>query len=398
MWLQFATGAGFQVVSPLLPIISEDYGITHGTAGILVGLPLVILGLFGIPGAAIIGRLGERRSYTLAWLMMGAVILTVLSPGFIGLLVLRVIFGIGIAIGFPATGAILMQWFRPRELTIITSLNIACMPLGIMVGIATGAPLAGSLGWEGVLGVHGGMALAGAAVWFVLGKSGPRAANVHQKPLPAWGEIWTVVRNRTVLLLVLADTSCFMMYIALSGWLPTFLNESRGMSLNQAGFVTSLLAFVGMFAVLAGGVLPLKIKSKALLFAVPGAVAALGGLGTFLFESTPLIYVSVILLGIGSWLYIPSLMTLAVDLPDMTPKRVAIVWGWLLTVPGIGGFVSPLVVGTLKDSFDSFIPGFLLFSVLAWFLVIAGFLLPKAYTPPKTPLPDATLPAASAID
>ena len=397
MWLQFATGTGFQVVAPLLPAISEDYGISHGWAGVLVGAPLVVMGLFAMAGAAIVGRLGERRAYTLAWLLMGALILTVLSPGFTGLLVLRVIFGIGIAIGFPATGAILMQWFRPKELTVITSLNIACMTLGIMVGIATAAPLASGLGWEGVVGVHGGLALTGALVWFMLGRAGPLAAGSPESFLPAWSEIWAVVRNRTVLLLGLADTSCFMMYIALSAWLPTFLNESRGMSLNEAGFVTSLLAFMGVFAVLAGGILPLKVKSKALLFAVPGAIAALGGLGTFLFESTPLIYASVMLLGIGSWLYIPSLMTLTMDLPDMTPKRVAIVWGWLMTAPGIGGFVSPLVVGAIKDVYDSFIPGFLLFSILAWFLVVAGFMLPKSYAP-KTPLPDVPVPATSAQD
>ena len=376
LWANFAAGLSFQAVSPILPIITDDYGISYTNAGLLVGVIFIIQGAFGIPGGIIVGRLGIRKIYTVCWFLMGLLTLSALSPNFEELLALRVVYGLGTAILIPATVPLIMQWFRPRELPIITSLNIACFSLGIVVSVSTVAPLSDALGWQRVMGLFGAIALAGGFAWLVWGKAGDDTRSKAQPP--AWGDIWAVLRNRTVLLLGFADTACFSFYMALSGWLPTFYNESRGMSLTEAGFVISLLPFAGIFAVLLGGLLTLKIRQKQLFLIVPGIMVGVGGLGSFLIDNTAITYVSVIVLGLGSWLYIPMLMTLPMGLPGMTPAKVAIAWGWVMTVSGIGTFIAPLVVGAMKDVFDTFIPGFLVFSVLAWFLLVAGFMLPKS--------------------
>jgi len=61
----------------------------------------------------------------------------------------------------------------------------------------------------------------------------------------------------------------------------------------------------------------------------------------------------------------------------MTPEKVAVVWGTFVTVSGFGMFVSPIAVGALRDASGSFVPGFMIFAVGAWFLLFAGMLLPK---------------------
>ena len=61
----------------------------------------------------------------------------------------------------------------------------------------------------------------------------------------------------------------------------------------------------------------------------------------------------------------------------MTPHRLAVVWGALVTFSGIGMAISPIVVGGLKDLTGSFVPGLLIFAVLAWWLLLSGILLPK---------------------
>ena len=149
------------------------------------------------------------------------------------------------------------------------------------------------------------------------------------------------------------------------------------MSLTQSGFVTGLLPFVGVFAVLTGGFLPLRFASKKLFFIIPGLLLGLGGLGSFLIDSAFGIYVSVVLLGIGSWSYAPTLLTLPMEIPGMTPQKVAVVWGTFVTVSGIGMFLSPIVVGAIRDASGSFVPGFMIFAVGAWFMVIAGVFMPK---------------------
>ena len=342
LWANFAAGTSFLAISPLLPLIEKDYGIGHAIGGLLMGSVLIILAAFGLPGGIIVGRLGLWRTYTISYFMMGLLSLAALSPSFEGLLALRIAFGLGMAAMLPATGALVMQWFRPKELPVITSLTMAAVSLGMVVSAASSAPLAEVVGWERVLGIFGALGLAGAAAWIAWG----RTSSAPGQPVVAidWGEIKAVLRNRTILLLGLADASCFSMYMALSSWLPTYYHESRGMSLTEAGFIISLLPFMGIVAVLLGGFLTLAVRSRHLFFIVPGAVAASAGLATFLVDNTTAIYISVTILGLGAWIYLPTLMTIPMQLPGMKPERLAIVWGWMMVAPGIGGFISPLVV------------------------------------------------------
>ena len=395
LWVHFAAGLSFLAVSPILPTITEDYEISHTAASLLVGVVMVISGVFALPGGVLVGRLGLKRTYTISWFMVGLLTFSALSPGFEGLMALRILYGLGMAAIMPATGHLVMQWFRPREIPIITSMNIASLSLGIVISVATAAPLSDILGWENVLGIFGGIGLTGAFAWLLWGKS--KEGTESAVKTAAWGEIWAVLRNRTVLLMGAADASCFSMYIVLTSWLPTFYNETRGTSLTEGGLIISLFPFMGIFAVLLGGFLPLKMGSKRLFLIVPGTMAAVGGLGSFLIDNTAITYISVVVLGLGAWLYIPVLLTLPMELPGMTPHRVALAWGWVMTASGIGGFIAPLVVGVMRDSLDSFIPGFLVFAVLAWFLVIAGFLLPKSVIQGTQPpgLPESEGPEAS---
>ena len=308
--------------------------------------------------------------------MMGSMTLMFLSPGFYGLLALRIVYSLGAALLTPATGHLVMQWFRSRELPIITGLTLASTSIGFVISLATAALLADILGWQRVLGLFGAVGLAAAFAWLIWGKAQEGMGDIRP-PVP-WQDIRSILRNRTIWLICTADAAVFMQYFALSSWLPTFYNESRGMSLTQAGFIISLLPFMGIFAVLLGGFLPSQIGSKRLFLIVPGAMAGLGGLGSYLISDTTLTYVAVMILGLGTWLCIPTILTLPMEMRGMTPERTALYWGWLATVSGIGMFTAPLVVGAMRDSMGTFVPGFLIFSALAWFLFAAGFLLPKA--------------------
>ena len=371
----FSVGLNIFVVAPLLPLIKDDFGVSSATASLLIALALLVHAFFGLPGGILVNRFGLKRMYFLSWLMIGLPVLSAVAPNFGTLLLLRLVYGIGFGAMIPATGPLLMQWFRPREITIMNGLDMAALSLGMALSVSVAAPLANAVGWQNTLSVFGGMALLGAVAWGILGrvKSGARAAGAGI----SLREVLGVLRNRTILLLVAADALVFMQYTALTSWLPTFYNEARGMSLTQAGFVTGLLPFVGVFAVLVGGFLPLRFASKKPFFIVPGFLLGLGGLGSFLIDNSFGIYVSIILLGIGSWSYAPTLLSLPMEIPGATPEKVAVVWGTFVTVSGFGMFASPIVVGAMQDASGSFVPGFMIFAVGAWFLVIAGVLLPK---------------------
>ena len=371
----FSVGLNFFVVAPLLLVIIDDFEINRTTASLLISLALLIHAFFGLPGGILAVRFGLKRMYFISWFLIGLSVFSAVAPNFGTLLMLRLAYGIGFGVIIPTTGPLLMQWFRPKEITVMNGLNIAAMTLGIAISVSTAAPLANALGWQNTLSVFGGIALIGAIAWAIFGvdhsdarSSGPRISRT---------EVLDVLRNRTILLLVAADALVWMQYTALTTWLPAFYNEVRGMSLTESGFITGLLPFVGIFAVLVGGFLPLRFASRKPFFIIPGILLVLGGFGSFLMAGTPGIFIAVVLLGIGTWSYAPTLLTLPMELPGMTQDKVAVVWGTFVTVSGIGMFVSPITVGAIRDATGSYLPGFIIFAVGACFLVIAGVVLPK---------------------
>jgi cyanate permease len=375
-----AVGLNAFVVAPLFPLIIDEYEIRRATASLLVALPLLVTAGFGLPGGVIIARLGVRKSTLAGWCLVALLALAAVVPNFATLLLSRLAFGAGVAFLLTASGPLLMRWFGPKELLVMNGLDTAALSLGIALSVTTAAPLAEALGWQNTLAVFGTAGVIGAVAWVVLGRTPDDGS--HKAPMVSRKELWAVLSKRWVILLVAADAGVLTQYTALSSWLPTFYNEVRGISLARAGFVTGLLPFVGVFGVLAGGILATRTRSKSVFFTVPGVLVVVGGIGTFISGNMPAIYASVIILGIGSWLYVPTILSLPMEMPGMTPERVAIVWGTYLTASGFGMFLAPLLVGALRDTTGSFLPGFTACAAAAGSLLVAGILLPRSDTGP----------------
>ncbi len=90
-------GVNLFVVSPLFPLIIEDYGISRATAGLLIALATLVAAAFGLPGGALTARLGLGRVFTVGGFMVGLLVFSPVAPSFLTLLVLRMGYGIGFA-------------------------------------------------------------------------------------------------------------------------------------------------------------------------------------------------------------------------------------------------------------------------------------------------------------
>ena len=387
-----AAGLNLFALSPLLPLAIEDYGISHWQAGLLVSLPMLVGAAIGLPGGILIARVGVKRTYMWAWVAMALLALAPFVSNFYVLLALRLAYGAGLALLVVATGPLVMQWFKPREMLIVNSLNTAILSAGISVSLAGAVPLAELLGWKMTLTVFSAVGILGTILWPLAPRD--RDSGEARRPGISIREVFSVLRGRTVVLLVAADAGIFIQYTALTTWLPSFYAEARGISAREAGIIVSILPFIGIFAVLAGGAIPLLFetyRSKLAIFGglgnflfsyrgvfvFSGLLAILGGLGTFLVSSQLGIYVSVAVLGIGSWFYVPALLTIPMRLEGTTPERVAAVWGSYMTFSGLGMFIFPILVGRIYDSLNSYYPGFIICAAACWALLIAGVLLPR---------------------
>ena len=364
-------------VSPLLPLAIEEYGISRSEAGLLISMPMLMGAILGIPGGMLAARIGIKRSFMISWICMGLLALSAITPNFYVLLVLRLLYGVGLAMSVAASGPLVMQWFRSREVLAINAANTAILSLGVAGSVAAAVPLAEILDWKTSLTVLSGTGVLGAIIWPLA----PRDLNTNSGSgrVISVRDVIGVLRGRIVALLLIGDVGAIAQYTALTGWLPTFFNEVRGIALNEAGFLTSILPFVGVFAVFAGGALPIRFSFRSILV-ISGILVVLGALGSFLSTETVGIYMFVVVLGVGSWLYVPSLMTIPMRMPGATPENVAVVWGSIMTFAGFGMFISPIIVGVLLDITGSFFPGFILCAVWSSSLLICSLFLPRDVT------------------
>lgn len=369
-------GLNFFSVTPLLPLVIDDYGVSRASASLLIALPTVVKALTGLPGSLIINRLGLNRSFTISWFMLGMLAFSPLATEFPVMILLRLLYGLGAGLMMTASASLIMQWFPTNEVPIINTLLLVVVSLGVAASISLAVPLSNSMSWEAVLGVFGAIGLLGAINWTLLGKTG--STTQEASSLFTLRDVWQVFRNRTIFLLVVGDALVFIHYAAVTSWLPSFLHEFRGVSLEQAGYITGLLPAIGVVAVLVGGFLSLRVKARRPFFIIPGLIVGLGGFGSFLLTDLNAITLSVIMIGVGAWIYQPIFLTLPMQLPWMTPRKITVVWGASLTIAGLGMFLSPIVVGASRDILGSFIPGFSIWALLAFALVITGLYLPKA--------------------
>ena len=372
--LSLSFGLSFGTIAPVMPLILEEYGISRGLAGLLTGSVILMMSGFAIPAGMLVGRVGLKKLIGVAWFMAAVPVFSFLAEGFPALLAMRMMFGLSLAVIMPAGGPLLMQWFRPRELPLINGLNLAMITVGIALSNFITAPLGEVVGWKTVLSIYGAVSLIGAFLWM-------RLARVHGSVQTSGrlsiSGMWSALRSRTTLLLALADAGPFAQYIALTTWLPTFYFEVHGMSLSAAAAKVGLVPLAGVFALLLAGVLSMRITRRRLFLIIPGVVGGLAGFATFLLPGSGLVYPALLLLGFGAWFYLPLLFTIPMELPDAVPEQVSIVLATIGTLGGFLSFVAPLMVGAMTDELGTYIPGFAIFAVLSWSLVVAGVMLPE---------------------
>lgn len=373
--MQVGIGINFMAPAPLFPMIMDEYALSRTSVSLLVAVVTLGIALLTLPAGVIASKVGLAKSYAIGGLLMSAGLLAPLAPSFYALLALRVCYAIGAGVIIPVTSAVVMQWFKPRELTMVNSLNLTGQSIGVATSMYIGVPLAEAMGWRFPLLVYGAVALAATGGWALFGmRPAPTAQALASSSLR---DLLGVLKERTTLLLMLAGIGPFALFVALTSWLPTYYNEALGMSLTKASFIVGLLPLVGIPATILGGVVPARLGLRRPFLIVPGVLLPLAAAACFLFTNMAVIYIGVVVLGIMAWVYLPVLFTIPMEMAGASPGKVAVITAATLAVGDLGSFVSPIMVGRTTDVLGSYLPGFSVLAVLSSTLLIAGILLPE---------------------
>ncbi|MGW2515528.1 nitrate/nitrite transporter [Streptomyces sp. NPDC001617] len=384
-WLMLALATvGFAVnfwawalISPLGPRFKDSLGLSSFQQSLLVAVPVVVGSLGRIPVGALTDRFGGRVMFPL---VSAATVVPVLYLGLAGhssltaLLVGGFFLGIGgtaFAVGVPFVNA----WFPPER---------RGLAIGLF-GMGMGGTAISALSTVKLVKAHSVqtpflITAAVLVVYAVVAALVLRDAPDRTVPTePLSTRLAATLRLGITWQASALYAVAFGGYVAFSVYLPTYLKNGYGLTQadaanRMAGFVLLAVAMRPVGGWLSDRVGPVRVLTGSLALIATGALMqsatpALAPMGTVAFLAMAAA------LGAGSGATFAFVALLAPQ------NRTGSVTGVVGAAGGLGGFVPPLVMGSLYGSYGSYAVGLLLLAAVATgALVFTGTEVRRALT------------------
>ncbi|MYS85182.1 MFS transporter [Streptomyces sp. SID5474] len=349
------------LLSPLGPRFKDDLHLSSFEQALLVAVPVVVGSLGRIPVGALTDRFGGRVMFPL---VTAATVVPVLYLGLFGhsslsaLLVGGFFLGVGgtaFAVGVPFVNA----WFPPER---------RGLALGVF-GAGMGGTAISALTTVNLVNAHGvaapfvitAIVLAGYAVLAAVvlrdapGRTAPSGTLA--------GRLADTLRLGVTWRASALYAVGFGGYVAFSVYLPTYLKTGYGLTSTDganrmAGFVLLAVVMRPIGGWLSDRLDPIGVLAGALAVVVLGATAQ---------AFTPVLVpvATIAFLAMAAALGTASGAVFALVALLAPPDRVGSVTGVVGAAGGLGGFVPPLLMGSLYGAFGSFALGLVLLAVVA---------------------------------
>ncbi|SES33702.1 CynX/NimT family MFS transporter [Actinokineospora terrae] len=355
-------------VSPLVDTIRADLGLSATGASLLTTIPTLAMGLCAPLAAVVARRRGLHGGVTIGLLIVGVGTLArVLGNATWLQLLCAFAVGAGIAITQTLLPAVVKSRFSARP-GLVTGLYTAGLGLGGAVAAGATAPLADAFGsWPVALGSWAVLAVAGIALWSVAKNSLNLGDASGVRRFTTVGLPW---RSSTAWLVTAVSAGNSALYYCELAWIAPLLTNDGGRTESSAGVLLTVMISIQVVAMIAVPALLGERRDQRAGLAVTTVLTAAGFLGFALApDSTAVVWLSIVLIGIGHGGLFPLVLTLPV-----TAARDAAEAG---RISGMAFFVGygcaaagPLLVGLLRDATGNFELAFVLLAVVTAVLVV----------------------------
>ncbi len=371
----FTFGLSWMGYAPFLPDFRARYALSHGQAGLLISSVSFAKIFVPFVAGALAARLGVKRALLLGMICICASLFTPLAADYNLVLASRFVLGAGGAVVVTLFGAAILQWFPASERPLVNGINGVAVNAGIALALFVTVPLAQRLGRTELLSGYALISVLLTLAWWLLGRDQGPAQPSSQRPA---GETYSsVLRSPETWYLAFGFAGPLSLYLVFNTWLPTFYQQALSLTAAQASQLTGLANLVGIPAAIAGGFLTRRSGRRRPWIWGSGLVLCLSGFGLFLSRDLLWLTGFAVVYGVSIFLWVSPLLTLAMELPGMTPTRLSLVMGVFFGASYIVAFFAPIVTGALRDWTGSFVSGFVIFTLFCWTLVAAGLLLPE---------------------
>lgn len=382
-----------QVLSVLAPTIQAELDLTDVDYSFITSAFLLSYTVMYTVSGTLVDRLGTRKSFQ--WAVGGwsiANILHAFAKSAMQFSVFRFLLGIAESANFPAGVKASSEWFPMRERALAIGMLNAGSSAGAAIAIPLVSVIALQFNWQAAFVVTGLLGLVWVFFWhrqYYLPQDHPRISAAERElilegqPLqPATVEktsIWQLLRMPQAWGCLCARIFIDPITYFLIFWIPKYLQEQQGLSLDQMGLFAWIPFVVLAIGTLLGGIIPRwfitrwgwslnRSRKSVMLFAsllVPVCVTILfyaPGIGV------AMVAIAGVMLGHGLWgnITIPA---------EVFPRHVqGTLTGVGGTLGGIAGILSQLSVGWTVQHF-SYAPIFIAIGIAYLFTLLCVQLL-----------------------
>jgi MFS transporter, ACS family, glucarate transporter len=359
--------------------LMPDLGLSQMQFGWLLTAFIAGYTVMQFPGGLLGQRFGARA--TMVAITLVAVLATVTVPLapllmqggalFAVLLAAQLLLGLAQGPIFPVSTGVFEAWFRPDKWSLVQGLQSLGANLGSALAPALLAPLMVMLGWRPALLWTALPALALIAGWAWYGRNTPQehpavtAAERAELDMSmseraaggfSWRAVWTLLRNRDVLLLTLSYVLMNYAFYLLANWCVLYLVQERHFTMIESGWLASTPPLAAALGAGLGGKLGSYFGTRygvrnglriVPLVALPAAgllqYAALGAPNGYLAVAALALCFAAVELTEGP--YWSAIMHVA--------REDSMTAGGLLNTGGnLGGLIGTPIVGYLTDQHD----------------------------------------------
>ncbi|MDM5222831.1 nitrate/nitrite transporter [Peribacillus sp. NJ11] len=335
--------------------ITKDFGLSPAEKGLIVAIPILGGSFFRIVLGFLTDRIGPRKT------SIGGMLVTMI-PLFWGWLFgesLAELYLIGILLGvagasFAAALPMASRWYPPHLQGLAMGIAGAGNS-GTLFATLFGPRIAESIGWHNVMG----LALIPLTIVFVIyiliAKDAP-----SQPPAKPLKEYFTVFKIADTWYFCILYSVTFGGFVGFTSFLSIFFVDEYGLTRIRAGEFVTLCVIAGSFFRPVGGFIADKIGGvKLLMFLFIGLTLCMFGISFLYSFSTVMIllFIGMLFLGMGNGAVFQLV-------PQRFSKEIGFITGIVGAAGGVGGFLVPNILGTLKQITGTYATGFLVFSVI----------------------------------
>lgn len=329
--------------------IVEDLGLTPAQKGMMVGIPVLGGALLRIPMGLLADRFGGKKIG-----MIGMVLTSIpLLWGWLFADTLTQIYALGLLLGiagasFAVALPLASRWY-PKEHQGLAMGIAGAGNSGTVLAMLFGPRIAEAYGWNSVFGLALIPLFVAFIVFIIFAKECPTAV----KPTKI-SEYMRVMKMKETWLFSFFYSLSFGGFVGMTSYLTLFFFDQYGVDKVTAGDFVTLVVFAGSFVRPIGGYLADKYGGmKLLVWLFTGATVTLAIVGML-----PPVYVALALLFVTLIFFGTANGALFQVIPNVFPKEVGLLTGFVGAAGGLGGFFLPNILGMFKQWTNSYSYGF----------------------------------------